>query len=218
MSEEMLTNEEPKVIKKGLATGALVLGILALLTTLILINYILGLIGLILAIVYLAKKGAKPAKGRAIAGLICAAASILISTCLYGGIYIYITQSSITDIMDDVNRLTGGQINMEEMINETINSSIPDQTAIKQILGKEINYDTICEFVGKEVSIQTITNFIGKGIDPNECTALISEVDFNSVMNDLGGELTYKALEDKVGKDFTYEELKEYLEDFKKVE
>jgi hypothetical protein len=122
------------------------------------------------------------------------------------------------DIMDDVNKLTGGEINPEEIINEAIRSNIPDPTAIEQMIGKELNYDTLCEFVGEEVSIQTITNFIGDGIDPNECAAVLSEVDINAVINDLGGEITYKALEAKVGEDFTYRELMGYLEGFQGAE
>ena len=214
--EQTENNMGPK--KTGLATAALVLGILALITTLILINYVFGLLALIFAIVYLCKKGKKYAKGRAIAGLVCALVSIIISTCLYGGIYIYFTQSSITDIMDDVNTITGGEINPKEIINEAIQSSIPDQEAIKELLGKEINYDTLCEFVGEEVSLQTITNFIGDGIDANEFATLLSETDVDAVIKDLGGEITYKALEDRIGEDFTYQELKAYLEGFKSGE
>lgn len=223
MSDEMLINEgtyqnttstEPK--KTGLATAALVFGILALLTTLIFINYIFGILALILAIIHLCKKGKKYAKGRAITGLVLALVSIVISTCLYGGIYLYITQSNIKDLMEDVNTITDGAINPKEIIDETIQSSIPDQTAIKEVLGKEINYDTLCEFVGDDVSIQTIINFAGDDFDSNEFATVLLETDVEAVLNDLGGEITYKALENKIGEDFTYEELKAYLEGFKR--
>ena len=207
---------EPK--KTGLATAALVLGILSLFTTLILINYVLGLIGMILAIVYLCKKGKKYAKGRAIAGLICALLSIIISTALYGGIYYYITQSSITDLMEDVNTVTGGEINPKEIIDEAIQASVPDQTAIKDVLGKEISYDTLCEFVGEDVSVQTIINFAGDDFDSNEFATVLLETDVAAVIDDLGGEITYKALEERIGDDFTYEELKDYLAGFKLAE
>lgn len=223
MSEEVLMNEQPeetvaevKPVKNGLATGALVLGIIALITTLFFINYIFGIIGLILAIVYLAKKGEKEAKGRAIAGLVLSAISIVVNVCFWVGLYVYITTSSVTTLMDDVNKLTGGQVNPEQIINETIAEAIPDQAAIEQLIGKELNYDTLCEFVGEEVSIQTINNFVGDGIDSAELGTLIAETDVAAVIKDLGGELTYKALEEKIGEDFTYDDLKAYLEGFKK--
>jgi hypothetical protein len=225
MNDEMLINEgfeqntEPTGPKKtGLATAALVLGILALVTTLIFINYIFGILALIFAIIYLCKKGKKSAKGRAITGLVLALVSIVISTCLYGGIYIYLTQTNITDIMEDVNTITGGEINPQEMINDAISSSIPDQTAIKELLGREIDYDLLCEFVGEEVSLQTILNFVGDDFDANEFATVLSETDVEAVINHLGGEITYKALEDKIGEDFTYDELKAYLEGFKRVQ
>jgi len=210
---EQMTNDE-KTIKNGLATGALVLGILALITTLFFINYLLGLIGFILAIVYLIKKGEKRAKGRAIAGLICALLSIILSTALWIGVYTYLTTSSVSTLMDDINKFTNGQVSAEQIVDETISANIQNKAEIERVLGKELNYDTICKFVGEEVTIETITNFIGDGIDSNEIKTLMEEIDYSAVVNDLGGEFTYKALEEKIGEDFTYEELKQYLERF----
>lgn len=221
MSEQMLNEQmeretaETKEIKNGLATGALVLGILALITTLFFLNYIFGIIGLILAVVYLAKKGEKPAKGKAIAGLVCAAVSIVVSTCIWVGLYVYLTTTGITTLLTDVNKFTGGRVNPETVINEAIESSIADKTAIEQLLGKELNYNTICEFVGEEVSLKTINNFVGDGINGEELKTIIKEVDTAAVISDLGGNLTYKALEEKLGKNFTYDDLKEYLENFR---
>ena len=91
------------VVKSGLATGALVLGILAIITTLFFINYIFGLIGLILGIVYLVKKGEKKAKGRAIAGIVCTVLSLGVSTWLWGSIYIYFTISIFSTLYNYIN-------------------------------------------------------------------------------------------------------------------
>ena len=223
MSENMMkkegfteNSEEVKSKKRGLATASLVFGILALITTLFFVNYVFGFIGLILAIVYFCKKGKKYAKGRAITGLVCALLSIALSTSLWVGFYIYVTTTSITDIMDDVSQITGGEFNPEEIVNDFIQSNLPDSTAIEQIIGKELNYETLCEFVGEEVSIQTITNFVGDGIDPAEVEELVSTLDTEAVINDLGGNLTYKAMEEKIGEDFTYQDLKQYLGKFQK--
>lgn len=222
MNEDMLRNEgvaqpivpqEPR--RTGLATVALVCGILALNTTLFFINYVYGLIGVICAIVYLCRKEKKYGKGRAIVGLILAILSLFISTSLWVGIGVYVTTSSIEDIIDDIKDATDGIINPEEIINDFIQSNVRDPEAIQQLLGKELNYDTLCEFVGEDVSIRDISNFMDEEYDFDEFMELLSETDGVAVRNDLGGEVTYEALEDKIDEDFTYEDLKEYLEDFK---
>lgn len=56
INNETLVTNDAKREKNGLATAALVLGILSLVTMLLLINYILGIVSLVLAIVYLKKK------------------------------------------------------------------------------------------------------------------------------------------------------------------
>ena len=71
---------EPVVAKKGLAKASLVLGILAFITTLFVVNYIFGIIALICGIVYLTKKADVKPKGKAIAGIVLASLSLIIST------------------------------------------------------------------------------------------------------------------------------------------
>lgn len=67
--------EEPK---KGLAIASMVLGIISMIAFCTCINIPLAIIGLILGIVYLAKKEAvKPGKGMAIAGVITSALAII---------------------------------------------------------------------------------------------------------------------------------------------
>lgn len=64
VAEEVVTEEvvteapvaEPVVAKKGFAKASLVLGILAFITTLFLVNYIFGILALIFGIIYLTKK------------------------------------------------------------------------------------------------------------------------------------------------------------------
>ena len=121
MGEEMfagktVTQEQPKIVSRGLATGALILGILALCTTCFFINYIFGIIGLILAIVYFVKKGIKNAKGRAVTGLVCGVLSMVTSTYIYGSLYIYVTETSLLDIMEDLGEITGGVIDPEDSV------------------------------------------------------------------------------------------------------
>ena len=50
---------EPVVAKKGLAKASLVLGILAFITTLLVVNYVFGILALIFGIIYLTKKDRK---------------------------------------------------------------------------------------------------------------------------------------------------------------
>lgn len=212
MNEEMLNEQvetvavenkvvEIKQVKNGLATGALVLGILALLTTLVFINYIFGIIGLILGIVYLVKKGEKKAKGRAIAGLICTVLSLAVSTVIWGSVINYFVNTDLETMMSDLSTVTGGQIDPMKDIN----------TAIESALGEGADINTIEEMIGRELSVKTITEFMGDS-SVEEIMSFAETVDMQAVANDLGGEISYEKIEEKLGKDFTFEDIKAYVE------
>ena len=209
MSEEMLNNEqvevsvteEPKVVTNGLATGALVLGILAIVFTLFFINYIFGIIALILGIVYLVRKGEKRAKGRAIAVLVCTVISLGVSTWLWGSIYHYFTTTDLETMMNDLSALTGGQIDPMKDIN----------AAIESALGEGTDINTIEEMIGREISYKTITEFMGDS-SVEEIMTYAETIDMQAVVNDLGGEITYEKIEEKLGKDFTFEDIKNYVD------
>ncbi|MBO5656629.1 MAG: hypothetical protein J6R94_00405, partial [Agathobacter sp.] len=185
MNEELMKNEEttepvaePAPVKKknGPATWALILGIFALLTTLVFINYILGLIGLILGICYLCRKRPKFAKGRAIVGIVFASISIIASSALWYSVYNYFANTNIVDIIEDagevVEKVTGQEVNVGTIVDDAIDNVIEDALGgqeqaeevlkpVEQILGQELSYDAICEFVGEEVTVKKITNFVG---------------------------------------------------------
>lgn len=230
MGEEMLREEtvgtgmeaespeSSKITKKtGLATGALILGIISLVTVLFLINYLLAIVGIVLAIVYLVKKEEKPAKGRAIAGLVCAVLSIVISTAVWVGAYNYLMNTSIVTLADDVTKYSGGQINPQVMVDESIDTYMGEMTdlpAIEQLLGRKLDYEALCEFVGEEVTLNKLRKFIGDGISAEELGNILRSIDQQAVLDDMGGSFTYKALEEKLGENFTYEDLKNYLIQF----
>lgn len=212
MNEEMLYEQpetvevesevvEIKQVKNGLATGALVLGILALLTTLVFINYIFGIIGLILGIVYLVKKGEKKAKGRAIAGLICTVISLVVSTVIWGSVINYFVNTDLETMMSDLSTVTGGQIDPMKDIN----------AAIESALGEGADINTIEAMIGRELSVKTITEFMGDS-SVEEIMSFAETVDMQAVANDLGGEISYEKIEEKLGKDFTFEDIKAYVE------
>ena len=212
MGEQMLNEQvenvvvtdvpvETKQVKNGLATAALVLGILALITTLFFINYIFGIIGLILGIVYLVKKGEKKAKGRAIAGLVCTGLSLIISTVIWGSIINYFMNTDIETMMGDLATVTGGQIDPMKDIN----------AAIESALGEGADINTIEEMIGRELSVKTITEFMGDS-SVDEIMSFAETVDMQAIANDLGGEISYEKIEAKLGKNFTFEDIKEYVE------
>ena len=226
MEEQMMketTYEQPEVkVKTGAATAALVLGIIALITTLFLVNYIFGLIAIICAIVFLVKnRGVKVGKAKAIVGLVLALVSVIASTVIWVSIYNYFTKTDLNTMMKDVATITGGQIDPEEIVAQEFDKivnveQIPQLEVIEQALGKEISYDTLKEFVGDDLSVEKITTFVGDGIDTEKIQEVVETVDYAAVMEDLDQELTYKKLEEKIGEDFTYEDLMEYLEGFQK--
>ena len=217
------TYEQPQAnVKTGAATAALVLGIIALITTLFLVNYIFGLIAIICAVVFLIKsRGVKAGKAKAITGLALASVSVIASTVIWVSIYNYFTQTDLNTIMKDVATITGGEIDPEEIIAQEFDKvlnveQMPELKAVEEALGKEINYDTLKEFVGEDLNVDKITKFVGDGIDTTKIQEVAETLDYEAVMEDLDQELTYKKLEEKIGEDFTYEDLMEYLEGFKK--
>ncbi|MBO5656611.1 MAG: DUF4190 domain-containing protein, partial [Agathobacter sp.] len=211
------------------ATGALVLGIIAFVTTLVFINYILGLIALILGICYLCRRRPKFAKGRAIVGIVFASLSIIASSALWYSVYNYFANTSIVDIVEDagkvVEKVTGQEVNVGTIVDDAINNTITDALGgqeqadlvlepVEKLLGQELSYDAICEFVGEEVTVKKITNFVGNGNDVNELTNVIENVNSSALIEDMGGSITYKAMEEKLGEDFTYQDLLEYIKQF----
>ena len=221
--------EAPIKKKNGPATWALVLGILALVTTLIFINYILGLIALILGICYLCRKRPKFAKGRAIAGIVLASLSIIASSALWYSVYNYFANTSIVEIVEDMGdvagTIVGTEISVEGIVDDAIDNVMVEALGgkeqaeqvlkpVEQILGQELSYEAICEFVGEELTVKKITNFVGDGIDVNELKNVVETIDYNSVINDMGGSINYQAMEEKLGEDFTYQDLLEYLKQF----
>lgn len=220
--EEVVAEESQKT---GAATAALVFGILALITTLFIINYVFGLIGIICGIVFLVKKNRTKGKKRAITGLVLAILSVVISTSVWVGTYIYLTTTDLNTLLSDISNVvasaTGGEINLEQQVADAVNLRIqaavtetPELKAVEQVLGKELNYDTIKEFVGEDLSVEKIQNFMGDGIDASKLNEVMENVNYEAVMESLDNELSYKKLEEKIGKDFTYDELMEYLSQY----
>ena len=92
---------KPVKAKKGFATACLVFGIFAVLTTLFFINYVFGILALIFGIVYLAKKADIKPIGKAITGIVLAAISLIISTCIWVSAYMYFVKTDVYTIMED---------------------------------------------------------------------------------------------------------------------
>lgn len=209
MSEQMIqeTVEQPKTTaKKGFATAALVFGILALLTTLLLLNYVFGILALIFGIVYLAKKADVKPKGKAITGIVMAALSLVLSTCLWVGAYIYVTKTDVFTIMEDVASIMGTEIDAKE----TVSQMISDST------GGAIDLATIEQFVGGEITVERMLNFVGD-VNQEEIKAFMEDVqqmDYTAILEDLGGDVSYEILEEKLGKDFSLEDLMDYVYSF----
>lgn len=199
--------QPPVHAKKGLATAALVFGILAFLTTLFLLNYIFGILALIFGIVYLVKKADVKPKGKAVAGIVLAALSLIISTTIWVSAYMYITKTDVTQIIEDVGMLMGQEIDGRETVNQLVS----------EMTGNMMSLDTIEQFVGGEVSIERILGFVGD-VKEEEITAFLNKVstlDEASIQNlitEFGGEVTYEKLEEKLGADFSLRELMEYIE------
>ena len=201
--------KEPVVAKKGFAKAALVFGILAFITTLLVINYVFGILALVFGIVYLTRKADVKPKGKAIAGIVLASLSLIISTTIWVGAYNYVTKTEISQIVQDVAGLMGEEVDGKEVINsyvaEMTGGSV-DMTTIEQFIGGEISIDRLMKFVG-DVPQETIIEFVNKvqNMDP----AVIQKI-----MTEFEGEITYEKLEEKLGKDFSLKELMEYIDNY----
>ena len=209
MPEQETVTVEPVKAKKGFATAALVFGILAFITTLLVINYVFGLLALIFGIIYLAKKADFKPKGKAITGLVLASLSLIISTTIWVSVYNYVANTEITDIIEDVGSIMGEEIDGDELVNQTVS----DMT------GGAMDLDTIEEFVGGEVTVDRIMDFVGD-VKEEEITSFVNEVQtmdpevLGQIVQEFDGEVTYEKLEEKLGKDFSLKELMEYIRNF----
>lgn len=209
--EPVVQQKKPVQAKKGFATACLVFGILALITTLFLINYVFGILSLLFGIVYLAKKADIKPKGKAIAGIVLAAISLVISTSIWVSAYMYFVKTDVYTIMEDVAGIMGEEIDGRETLNQMITEAT----------GGRISIDTIEEFVGGEVSVERLIKFIGdvKDVEITDFINELSEMDpekIESLIAEFQGEVTYEKLEEKLGKDFTLRELMDYVRNYKK--
>lgn len=199
------TIQEPVKAKTGLATAALVFGILALITTLFLINYVFGILSILFGVIYLAMKADIKPKGKAITGLVLSIISLAISTTIWVGAYMYIVNTEITTIVEDVAALMGEEVDGREMLNEMIMEST----------GNAVDLSTVEDFVGGEVSIQRAMNFVD-GVSEEELYIFIDKmenVDVEALAAEFEGEVTYEALEEKLGSDFTLRDIMEFIDE-----
>lgn len=209
--QQTVVTEEPVRAKKGFATAALVFGILAFITTLLVINYVFGLLALLFGIIYLAKKADIKPKGKAITGIVLASISLVVSTALWVGVYNYIMNTDITNIIEDVAGVMGEEIDGEELVNQTVQEmtgGAVDMNTIEQFVGGEVTLDRVVDFVG-EVNEEEITNFV------NEVQTMDPET-LGQIVQEFEGEVTYEKLEEKLGKDFSLQELMDYIRNFEK--
>lgn len=217
--ETPVATQAPVAAKTGLATAALVFGILAFITTLFLLNYVFGILALIFGIIYLVKKADVKPKGKAITGVVLASLSIIISTTLWVSLFVYITKTDITDIIEDVAALTGQEIDGREVVNKAITDAIGGEVMIGD---KPLNLDTIEAFVGGEVSVDRVLDFVGD-VKPQDIESFAAEVStmepekLQAIVEDFQGEITYEKLEEKLGEEFTLESLMDYIRDFEGV-
>ena len=202
---------EPVVAKKGFAKAALVFGILAFITTLLVINYVFGILALIFGIIYLTKKADVKPKGKAIAGVVLAALSLIISTTIWVSAYVYVTKTDVTDIIQDVAGLMGEEIDGREFVNQTV----------AEMTGGAMDLDTIEQFVGGEVTVERVLDFVGD-VKEEEINSFINEVNtmdqetLSAIVGEFEGEITYEKLEEKLGEGFSLKELMEYIRNFEK--
>ena len=232
--------QEPVKAKKGFATAALVFGIFAFITTLFLLNYVFGVLSLIFGISYLVKKADVKPKGKAITGIVLASLSLIISTTIWVGGYIYFTQTSITDIIDDavgllnndfvgskLEELTGGAVNGEmleqlgsgeDIVNNMVLSmtgGIADLETLEAFVGEEISIGRVVEFVG-DVKEEEITGLMNQfsAMDQEKMSEVMVEIiqDFKiDIESGAEIEITYEMLEEKFGKDFSLREIMDYF-------
>lgn len=198
-------NPQSVKARTGLATASLVFGILALVTTLFLINYIFGILAIVFGVIYLAKKADIKPKGKAIAGLVCAGLSLVISTTIWVSAYVYIVNTNMTDIIEDVAGLMGEEVDGRELMNDMV----------LEMTGNRMSLDTIEEFVGGEISVERLIDFVGdvKEQEITDFIEMMETVDYSKLAEEFSGGVTYEALEEKLGEDFSLRELMEYIEE-----
>lgn len=210
-TQQETVNTEPVVAKKGFAKAALVFGILAFITTLFVINYVFGILALVFGIIYLTKKADVKPKGKAIAGIVLASLSLIISTTIWVSAYVYFMKTDVSQIITDVGTLIGEEIDGEAVLNQTV----------AEMTGGAMTLDTIEEFVGGKVTVDRIVDFVGD-VKEEEITGFINEVQtmdqetLAGIVAEFEGEVTYEKLEEKLGKDFSLKELMEYIRNFEK--
>ena len=106
-----LTIPAPQVkAKQGFAIAALVFGIFAFITTLFFINYLFAILALVFGVIYLVKKADIKPKGKAIAGIILAVISLIISTFIWVSAYMYFVKTDVYTIIEDVASIMGEEI------------------------------------------------------------------------------------------------------------
>lgn len=98
VSETVYTQATPQ--KTGLAVAALVLGIIALVTSCFGFNIIIGIVGIIFAAVYLAKKQSAR-RGMAIAGLVLSIISIAVFVILVILLVVFALSGTYAMFMSD---------------------------------------------------------------------------------------------------------------------
>lgn len=198
----------PVEAKKGFATAALVFGILALITTLFLINYVFGILSLVFGIIYLTKKADVKPKGKAVAGIVCAVISLVISTTIWVSAYMYFVKTDVYTIMEDFGALMGEEIDGRETLNQMV----------MEATGNAMGLDTLEQFVGGEVTVERMVKFVGD-VNEEEINEFVDEVaamdeaDIQGLITEFGGDVTYEKLEEKLGEDFTLRELMNYIEE-----
>lgn len=207
--EEVVEEIQPETItepvapvkpeKHGLATAALVLGIIAFVFSLLFINYILGIIAIILGVVYLVKKGKK--KARAIVGVSLAAVSIIASSVLWYSAYRYFTTTDLNTMMEDIKTVTGGQVDLKDTMDATF----------KEYVGEDFEMEQLEAFVGGPISYEVAKEFVGDATT-EEIQEFINTFDYAAIEKDLGVGFTYEDLVEKLGEDFNFQDLKAYME------
>lgn len=148
-------------------------------------------------------------KGKAIAGVVLASLSLIISTTIWVSAYVYVTKTDVTDIIEDVAGIMGEEIDGREVVNQTV----------AEMTGGAVDLNTIEQFVGGEVTVERVVGFVGD-VKEEEINAFVEKINtmdqetMTKIMTEFSGEVTYEKLEEKLGKDFSLRELMEYIENF----
>jgi hypothetical protein len=110
----------------GMATAALVLGIIAILTSFTVIGgVVLGLLAIVLGIVAArrAKRGLAPGRGRAVAGIITGAIGLLLSVALIAFGVSLLNSSSVKNLQTCVKNANGDQAAIQKCDQEFVNQN-----------------------------------------------------------------------------------------------